>query len=267
MKNFSDHEFKPSDVINGLNEFYRKVGERRRFEAKYGLSGAAGPFLIIKRRCGDLKTSFYDSHAVEEAITWLREECDIFYTPGMKWADLKYKIPDKAAVKEFGTTDIREMYPECKLLKSRGGGKKLWISSCPSFRDDAFHRMLEASKFEKECRAFWMNTTFDQEREKVMNYCMNDVICTEALMREKERLDGKEALEAIRDIYDELDCPGEAQWRRMNGYDAIDEVPTLHMRDYIINKYKYFRDLSEFAWEQNKKLKDLINQIHEDSDV
>ena len=114
MKNFNDHEFKPSDVIEGLNEFYRKVGERRRFEAKYGLSGAAGPFLIIKRRCGDLKTFFYDRHAVEEAITWLREECDIFYTPGMDWEDLKYKLTSRACDKEYGTADIREMYPKLR---------------------------------------------------------------------------------------------------------------------------------------------------------
>lgn len=239
-------EFKPSDVIEGLNDFYIRVSERRRFEAKYGLSTpAAGPFLIIKRRCGhDLTTTFYESAAIEEAITWLREECDIFYTPGLKWEDLKYKIPDKAAEKEFGTTDIREMYP-CCLIRPRVCCKKIWISSCPSFRVEA--RRADA--------------------EKVMNYCMNDVICTKELMREKERLDGKEALEAIRDIYDELDCPGEAQWRRINGYDTIDEVPTLHMRDYIINKYKYFRDLSEFAGEQNRKLKDLINQINEETDI
>ena len=105
------------------------------------------------------------------------------------------------------------------------------------------------------------------DMDKAMDYCLNDVIITEQLMRKKKELEGQEALEALRDIYDELDCPGEAQWRRMNGYDAIYEVPALHMRDYIINKYKYFRDLSELAWEQNKKLKDLINHINEETDI
>lgn len=259
----SAEEFKPSAVIEGLNEFYRKVGERRRFEAKYGLSGAAGPFLIIKRRCGDLKTSFYDSHAVEEAITWLREECDIFYTPGMRWEDLKYNIPDKAAEKEFGTTDIREMYP-CCIIRPRACGKKLWISSNPSFRDDAFHRMVEAWKFERD------------DAEKIMNYCMNDVICTEALTREKERIEGQEAIEGLRTLYYAVATRHERALRRLDECLNNDRnwPETSYMLEYIRKRVETTDENIEYLCKENDtlrnraaNLKDLINQIHEESDI
>lgn len=212
MKNFSDHEFKPSDVIDGLNEFYRKVGERRRFEAKYGLSGAAGPFLIIKRRCGhDLTTTFYEPAAIEDAITWLREECDIFYTPGMNWEDLKYKLPTKACEKEFGTTDIREMYPRC-LVRPRTN-KMGWT---------------------------------DEE---------------------------KEALEALRTLYYDVATHHERALKRLTDYD-VDWPETSYMVEYIRKRFKTAEENVEYLCKENdelrnqvQNLKDLINQIHEESDI
>ncbi len=268
----SAEEFKPSDVIEGLNEFYRKVGERRRFEAMYGLSGAAGPFLTIKRRCGELHTTFYDSNAVEEAITWLREECDIFYTPGMTWEDLKYKIPDKAAEKEYGTTDIREMYP-CCVIRPRCCGKKIWISSNPSFRDDAFHRMVEA---EKAAKKYSLKEFERDDAEKVMNYCMNDVICSEALMREKERIDGQEAIEGLRTLYYAIATRHERALRRLDEClnDDRDWPETSYMLEYIRKRVETADENIEYLCKENDSLrnqvanlKDLINQIHEESDI
>lgn len=282
---FNEHdEFKPSDVIEGLNEFYRKVGERRRFEAKYGLSTpAAGPFLIIKRRCGSgLTTTFYEPAAIEEAITWLREECDIFYTPGLTWDDLKYKLPDKACEKEFGTTDIREMYPECRILCPRGGSKtqrsmkqferalglkpikmpwekdeksrKIWISSAPCFHDDAWTR---------------------REKEKVMNYCMNDVICSEALMPKKEWLEGKEALEGLRTLYYAVATKHERALRRLDECLNDDRgwPETSYMLEYIRKRVETAEENVEYLCKENDSLrdqvanlKDLINHIHEETE-
>lgn len=287
---FNEHyEFKPSDVIEGLNEFYRKVGERRRFEAKYGLSTpAAGPFLVIKRRCGEgLTTSFYEPIAVEEAITWLREECDIFYQPGLKWEDLKYKLPDKAAEKEFGTTDIREMYPAC-LIRPRCCGKKIWISSNPSFRDDAFHKMVEAERaakkytlkqFEKDLGLLNLDLPWElnrDEAEKVMNYCMNDVIATEELYREKQRIDGQEAIEGLRTLYYAVATRHERALRRLDeclGGDR-DWPETTYMLEYIRKRVETADENVEYLCKENDdlrnqvtNLKDLINQIHEESDI
>lgn len=212
MKNFNEYdEFKPSDIIEGLNEFYRKVGERRRFETRYGLSCAAGPFLIIKRRCGDLKITFYDSYVVEEAITYLREECDIFYTPGMKWDDLKYKLPTKACEKEFGTTDIREMYPRC-LVKPRTS-KMGWTD------------------------------------------------------------DDKEALEALRTLYYDIATRHERALERLDDPD-VDWPGTSYMVEYIRKRFKTAEENVQYLCKENddlqnqvRNLKDLINQIHEDSDI
>lgn len=203
---FSDEEIKPSDVIEGLNEFYRKVGERQRFEAKYGLSGAAGPFLVIKRRCGGLKTYFYNRHAVEEAITWLREECDIFYTMGMKWEDMKHKMPLKAAEKEYGTADIREMY-----------------------------------------------------------------------------IDGQETLEGLRTLYYAVATRHERALRRLDEClnDDRDWPETSYMLEYIRKRVETADKKVEYLCKESddlrnqvlqkeiqvQNLKDLINQIHEESDI
>lgn len=283
----SAEEFKPSDIIAGLNDFYRRVGERRRFEAKYGLTGAAGPFLRIKRRCGDLHTTFYDANAVEESITWLREECDIFYTPGMTWEDLKYKMPLKAAEKEYGTADIREMYPGC-IIRPRCCGKKLWISSNPSFRDDAFNRMVEAERaarkyslkeFEKDLGLKHLDLPWDlsrDEAEKVMNYCMNDVICTEELMREKQRIDGQEAIEGLRTLYYAIATRHERALQHLDECldDDRDWPETSYMLEYIRKRVETADENIEYLCKENdelrnqvQNLKDLINQIHEDSDI
>ena len=286
---FSEHEFKPSDVIEGLNEFYRKVRERRRFEAMYGLSGAAGPFLTIKRRWPGLHATFYDPSAVEAAITWLREECDIFYTPGMTWDDLKHKMPYKAAGKEFGTADIREMYPCCKIIKPRSCGKKIWISSNPSFRDDPFNRMVDAERaarkyslkqFEKELgltpnRDLPWDLSRD-EADKVMNYCTNDVICTEELMREKEWIDGQEALEGLRTLYYAVATIHERALRHLDecANDDRDWPETSYMLEYIRKRVETSDENIEYLCKENDSLrdqvanlKDLINQIHEESDI
>lgn len=281
MKLSRFNEFKPSDVIEGLNEFYRKVGERRRFEAMYGLSGAAGPFLTIKRSSGhDLTTTFYEPAAIEEAITWLREECDIFYTPGMTWKDLKYKLTSKACEKEYGTDDIWTMFPRC-IVRPRTCGKKIWISSNPSFRNDAFNRMVEAERaarkytlkeFEKELP--W-NLSRD-EAEKVMNYCMNDVICTEKLYREKQRIEGQEAIEGLRTLYYAVATRHERALRRLDecANDDRDWPETSYMLEYIRKRVETAESNIEYLCKENDSLrnqvanlKDLINQIHEESDI
>ena len=268
-------EFKPSDVIEGLNEFYRKVGERRRFEAKYGLSTpAAGPFLIIKRRCGrDLTTTFYEPAAIEEAITWLREECDIFYQPGLKWDDLKYKMPLKAAEKEFGTTDIREMYPGC-IIRPRACGKKLWISSEPCFRRDEFDAYVDGYRY--LLKANIDRGAVGWDKDEAMNYCMNDVIITEQLMRKKKELEGQEAIEGLRTLYYAVATRHERALRHLDEClnDDRDWPETSYMLEYIRKMVETADENIEYLCKENDSLrnqvanlKDLINQIHEESDI
>ena len=165
---FSEYNFKPSDVIEGLNAFYKKDEENKNsacppFGWRIGASKYACHFFNIKTRDGKSYETFGNEH-LEEAITWLRDEHDIFYTPGM---------------------------------------------------------------------------TFNKEDE---------------------------ALEALRDIYSELDCPGEASFRRWHNLD-IDDVSIEHMKDYIKSKAEFYKDLSEKTNEDNQTLRDLINKIHEESDI
>lgn len=108
MKNFSDYEFKPSDVIDGLNRFYEFTENHRDY--------LYAAFTIHTTEPSKTVWSFSKSR-VPDAITYLREECDIFYTPGMDWADLKYKLTSKACEKEYGTADIREMYPRYHVVE------------------------------------------------------------------------------------------------------------------------------------------------------
>lgn len=286
---FGDYNFKPSDVIEGLNAFYKKDAENKScdnppFGWRMGYSKYACHYFNIKTRDGESYMAF-GNECLEEAITWLREECDIFYTMGMKWEDLKHKMPLKAAEKEYGTTDIREMYP-CCLIRPRACGKKIWISSCPSFRDDAFHRMVEARRaarkytlkeFEKDLDLKPLDLPWDlsrDEQEKVMNYCMNDVICSEELMREKQRIDGQAALEGLRTLYYAVSTNHER--RKMHLDECLDGdrnwPETSHMLEYIRKRIEtadgnvmYFAKLKDDLQKQVTNLKDLINQIHEES--
>lgn len=208
MKEFGDYNFKPSDVIEGLNRFYKKDEENKNcscppFSWRIGASKYACHFFNIKTRDGESYETFGNEH-LEEAITWLREECDIFYTPGLDWADLKYKLTSKACEKEYGTADIREMYPKC-LVKAP-----------------------------------------DEERE---------------------------ALEALRTLYYDVATHHERALKRLTDYD-VDWPETSYMVEYIRKRFETAEENVEYLCKENdelrnqiQNLKDLINQIHEDSDI
>lgn len=288
---FSEYNFKPSDVISGLNAFYKKDEENKNsdhppFGWRMGYSKYACRFFNIKTQDGKSYETF-GNECLEEAITWLREECDIFYTPGMTWEDLKYKMPLKAAEKEYGTTDIREMYPGC-IIRPRCCGKKIWISSNPGFRDDAFHRMVDAERaarkyalkeYEKGVGFKYPRLPWDlsrDEAEKAMNYCMNDVICTEELMREKQRIDGQEAIEGLRTLYYAVATRHERALQHLDEcLDGDRDWPeTSYMLEYIRKRVETADENIEYLCKENdelrnqvQNLKDLINRIHGDSDI
>ena len=71
---FKDYGFKPADVVKGLNEYYEK--------RKKGVYGT----FIVRTGTDRLGETSYMNPAVyvKEAIDWLRDEHDIFYTPGLE---------------------------------------------------------------------------------------------------------------------------------------------------------------------------------------
>lgn len=100
-KKFEQYGFKPSAVIEALNKWY-----------EHGV----GTFFIIGRP--DSKEGarryhvFYDHNkAIDDAIKYLRS-MDIFYQPGLKWDDVKFKLNSKACVAEYGFCDVRDAWPK-----------------------------------------------------------------------------------------------------------------------------------------------------------
>ena len=202
MKNFGDYNFKPSDVIEGLNRFYEFTESHKDY--RYAA-------LVIYPKEPSKTMWTFSKSRVPDAITYLREECGIFYTPGMDWKDLKYKLTSRACEKEYGTADIREMYPKC-LVKPRTS-KMGWT---------------------------------DEE---------------------------KEALEALRTLYYDVATCYERTLKRLNDYD-VNWPETSYMVEHIRKRVKTAEENVEYLCKENddlrnqvQNLKDLINRIHEDSDI
>lgn len=104
-KNFEDYGFKPSAVIEALNKWYEHGGYR---------------FFSIElpdSKEGVRKYhAFYDrDKAIDDAIKYLRS-IDIFYQPGMKWDDVKYKLSTEACIREFGYSCVTDAWPKVYLL-------------------------------------------------------------------------------------------------------------------------------------------------------
>lgn len=99
-KKFEDYGFKPSAVIEGLNRWYDAGDE-------HSLIRIADP----DGRPEHYHFFYNHDKAIDEAIKYLRS-FDIFYTPGMKWDDLKFKLNSKACLAEFGFCDVKDAWPK-----------------------------------------------------------------------------------------------------------------------------------------------------------
>lgn len=99
-KRFEDYGFKPSAVIEGLNRWY-DAGD------KHSLIRFADP---------DGRTDHYHffcdhDKVIDDAIKYLRS-LDIFYTPGMKWDDVKFNLNSRACLAEFGFNNVHDAWPK-----------------------------------------------------------------------------------------------------------------------------------------------------------
>lgn len=96
-KKFEDYGFKPSAVIAGLNRWYEAKDER-------ALIWFSDPDAWPNHY-------FYDhDKVIDDAIEYLRG-MDIFYTPGMKWDDIKFKLNSRACLAEFGFNNVHDAWP------------------------------------------------------------------------------------------------------------------------------------------------------------
>lgn len=99
-KKFEDYGFKPSAVIEGLNRWY----------------DAGDKHSLIRFAVPDGRPEhyhfFYDhDKVIDDAIKYLRS-FDIFYTPGMKWDDVKFKLSAEACNAEFGYSCVTGAWPK-----------------------------------------------------------------------------------------------------------------------------------------------------------
>lgn len=99
-KKFEDYGFRPSAVIEGLNRWYN-AGD------KHSLIRFADP-----DGRPDHYHFFYDhDKVIDDAIKYLHS-MDIFYQPGLKWDDVKFKLNSRACLAEFGFNSVHDAWPK-----------------------------------------------------------------------------------------------------------------------------------------------------------
>lgn len=100
-KNFEDYGFRPSAVIEGLNRWYDAGDKHTLIKFEDPDDGWPEHYHY-----------FYEhDKVIDDAIKYLRG-MDIFYTPGMKWDDVKYKLNSRACLAEFGFDNVHDAWPK-----------------------------------------------------------------------------------------------------------------------------------------------------------
>lgn len=105
-KKFEDYGFKPSAVIEALNKWYEHGGSGL-FCIELPDSKEEDMRFQVFRMCFEA--------AIDDAIKYLRS-MDIFYTPGMKWDDVKFRLSTEACNAEYGFSDIHDAWPKVNPL-------------------------------------------------------------------------------------------------------------------------------------------------------
>lgn len=100
---FASYKFKPSDVIEGLNRYFAETKANRYLRVPLEIKNGEvkpGNYYVIRNIVFGTSTpkvkeyGYYylicdPEEVVGVAINWLREECDIFYRPGMNEPPIK----------------------------------------------------------------------------------------------------------------------------------------------------------------------------------
>lgn len=157
---FASYKFKPSDVIEGLNRYFADTKANRYFRAsleiKNGVwTGNPGyrKDVVFTDRPPEFTTdkdgfrwNYYlicdPEEVVGVAINWLREEHDIFYTPGMEATGEDFDITDAAKEyeKETRTSDIfceenLDVVPVARVREALGIAEDSDIFQCIKYRN------------------------------------------------------------------------------------------------------------------------------------
>lgn len=114
---FASYKFKPSDVIEGLNRYFAETKAYRYLRASLEIKNGEvkqGNYYVIRnivfnvnvpkvKEYGYLYLICDPEEVVGVAINWLREEYDIFYTPGMEVPGEDFDVYEAAEKYEKAT--------------------------------------------------------------------------------------------------------------------------------------------------------------------
>ena len=120
---FTSYKFKPSDIIEGLNRYFAETKAYRYLRVPLEIKNGEvkpGNYYVIRNIVFDVSTpkikesGYYylicdPEEVVGVAINWLREEHDIFYTPGMNEPPIKdpddiFSMENLKETKNFSVT-------------------------------------------------------------------------------------------------------------------------------------------------------------------
>lgn len=118
---FASYKFKPCDVIEGLNRYFAESKANRYLRVPLEIKNGEvkpGNYYVIRNIVFDVSTpkikeyGYYylicdPEEVVGVAINWLREEHDIFYTPGMEAPIEDFDIDE--ASKEYEKATRRDL--------------------------------------------------------------------------------------------------------------------------------------------------------------
>ena len=118
---FASYKFKPSDVINGLNRYFAETKAHHYLRV---------PLEIRRGVCFDNPYNVLicdPEEVVGVAINWLREEHDIFYTPGME-------VPKKDC--DIFCEENLDVVPVARVREALGIAEDSDIFQCIKYRDN-----------------------------------------------------------------------------------------------------------------------------------
>lgn len=160
MMTFASYRFKPSDVIEGLNRYFAETKANRYFRVPLTIRNGVWtgnpdyrkdvvftnnpPINITDKYCFHWKYYLIcdPEEVVGVAINWLREEHDIFYTPGMEAPAEDFDVNEAAKEYEKATrtSDIfceekLDVVPVSRVREALGIAEDSDIFECIKYRN------------------------------------------------------------------------------------------------------------------------------------
>lgn len=131
---FASYKFKPSDVIEGLNRYFSEAKANRYRRVPLEIHNGEvkpGNYYVLRdivfyvavpkvKECGYYYLVCDPEEVVGVAINWLREEHDIFYTPGMEAPVEDFDVDEAAREYEKKTRTSEPVVPVAKVREILG---------------------------------------------------------------------------------------------------------------------------------------------------